>query len=183
MTPSVIQVSRQLRLGLEEQFAASFNGNLDLACGEFYISNLAFRIAWNEPEGDDSDGQLQNFYRGDRTFQELLEFEEPDFPALAMWTGEFQDEQNEHYRVFSGKVSAYWRFFLFVKGVRQDGLVALREAVESAMLATLDPELTGMTYYGLRGDLQPTQKFLDQDSCHVGWLQEVNYSTTFEVRA
>lgn len=186
MTPSPVLVSRQLRLELEAQFTAEFNSNLMSAGQQFsdLNPNLLFQINFGQEEGDDSEyGKLQNFFRGPRDLAWLLAHDEADLPALAMWTGEFQDEQKEHLRIFSGNVTAYWRWFLFVPGIREDGLVALRETVESAMLATLDPELTGVTYYGLRGEGLPQQEYFDQDSKTSGWAQQVDYSAIFEVRA
>ena len=170
---SVVQVSRKLRLALEAQFAGLFNTLLADACTEFGID--AFRI-------DFAGEELQNFYRGERTIESLLAHEIPELPALAMWVGEGQDQNIEKPRRFAGPVAVYWRFWLLVVGVQTAGLTDLREAVEAAIIGTLDPELPGLVY---RGDLEwkplGEQQLFNQDEQHFGWVQQVTYSASFEV--
>lgn len=174
---SAVRVSRLVRLGLELRFVALFNGALLAACEEFGIPDLAYAINWAE-----APDLPQNFFRGDRGLEDLSRHSEPEFPALAMWTGEGNDLAREMPRRFSGNVWAYWRFYLFVRGIRTAGLVDLREATEAAMIETLEPEFSG---FGGRGDLGwqalGEQSILDQDEKHFGWVQPVTYSASFEV--
>jgi hypothetical protein len=174
---SAIQVSRLVRLGVEERFAAQFNGLLVEACLEFGIPELGYAINFTEEPS-----QPQNFYRGDRTLESLSLHQEPDLPALVMWTGEGQNLKLEMPREFSGRVACYWRFLLSINGVRSTGLVDLREATEAAMAGTLAGEFDDVGYLGdLAWQSLQEQQILDQDQRHFGWVQEVTYSATFEV--
>jgi hypothetical protein len=183
-----IQVSRLLRLALEDRFVADFNTNLNAACHDFAIDDLAYKINFTEADGQnftEADGQPQNFYRGNWTLDSLIALREPDLPALAMWTGEgaqYGPGERQMPRTFSGFVFAHWRFFLAVKG-RREGLTDLREATESAMISTLDAEFSGTGY---RGDLAwqalPDQIWIDQDQKAVGFGQQVEYQASFEVQ-
>lgn len=173
---SAVQVSRAVRLAVEARFGLLFNDALVNACIEFGVP-----VAWMPPINfaEDAAG-LKNFYRGDWSLEGLSTYCEPDWPAVAMWTGEGQDQSNEKPRKFSGVLAVYWRFFLVVPGLRRAGLTDMREAVEAAMIATLEPE--GIQY---RGDLSWTplteQTILGQDEKHFGWLQQVTYNASFEV--
>lgn len=171
---SAVQVSRKLRLALEAQFASVFNNLLAAACTEFGIAG--FTINFSGGEGP------QNFYRGERTIESLVAHQEPELPALAMWVGEGQNQNIEKPRKFAGPVAVYWRFWLMVTGIRTAGLTDLREAVEAAMVDTLDPELPGLGY---RGDLEwkplGEQQLFNQDEQHLGWVQQITYSASFEV--
>ncbi len=174
---SAIQISRLVRRGVEERFGGLFNGLVAAACAEFGIPKLAYRINFREETG-----MPANFYRGDRTWESLSMHQEPDPPAMTMWTGEGQNLHLEMPRVFSGRLVCYWRFWLFIAGVRRTGLVDLREATEAAMAATLAPEFTAVGYMGdLAWQPLPEQQILDQDQRHFGWMQEVTYSGGFEV--
>jgi hypothetical protein len=175
-----IQVSRLLRLAVETGFASGFNTLLSAACTDFDIADLAYQINFAE-----DDAEPANFYRGDWTLDGLIARREPDLPALAIWTGEggsYGPGQREMPRTFSGFVFVHWRFFLFVQGSRRAGLTDLREATESAMVAMLATDFSGVTY---RGDLAwhavPEQTWLDQDQQAVGFVQEVEYQASFEV--
>jgi hypothetical protein len=176
---SSIQVSRLLRLALETRFAGEFNANLAQACTDFGIDGLIYLVNFTE-----ADSSPQNFFRGNWNLDGLMQLREPDLPALTMWTGpgaQYGPGQREMPRNFSGFVFAYWRFFLAVQG-RASGLTDLREATESAMVATLVDEFSEVTY---RGDLawQPLneQVWLDRDNQAVGFVQEVEYQASFEV--
>lgn len=177
---SAVQVSRLVRLTVEERFSTAFNGALAVACTEFLIDSLAYQIDFEQTEGG-----LQNFYRGNRTLEELMRLQEPDLPALAMWTGQggnYPPGQREMPRTFSGVVGVGWRFFLAVRGLRNTQLVDLCEATEAAMIATLDEEFVGINY---RGDLSwqspPEQIWVDQDEAHVGFVQEMEFQASFGV--
>lgn len=173
---SAVLVSRMVRLALEARFLAVFNNALAAACTEFAIADLAYAINFLEaPDGP------QNFYRGDRGIEDLVRHSEPEFPALSMWTAEGADLQREKPRTFSGTIWAYWRFYLFVKGIRTAGLVDLREATEAAMIVTLDPEFSGFGRADFGWQALGEQSILDQDEKHFGWVQPVTYSASFEV--
>src|SRR5436309_3419851 len=134
-----VQVSRLLRLALEDRFARTFNDDLNAACQDFGIDDLAYRINFAE-----ADGKPQNFYRCNWALESLLSLREPELPALAMWTGvggQFGPGERQMPRAFSGFVFAHWRFFLAVQG-RRAGLTDLREATESAMVSALDAEFS-----------------------------------------
>jgi hypothetical protein len=175
-----VQVSRLLRIALEYRWGAVFNGNLQTAIDDFSITALGYQINFAEnPE------LPQNFYRGDWSLENLLKFREPDPPILTMWIGvgaQYGAGQREMPRTFSGFVFAHWRFFLAVKGLSSAGLTDLREATESAMVATLADEFSEVTY---RGDLAwqapNPQIWLDQDNQHVGFVQEIEFQASFEV--
>jgi hypothetical protein len=170
--------SRVLRLALESRFSSDFNPNLAAAWAEIGIVGLQpYSISFDEA------GSIQNFYRGNRTLDSLWTHQEPELPALAMWIGPGQNQTIQKPRMFSGPVTACWRFFLAVQGLRKAGLTDMREATEAAMVATLDPEIPSVGY---RGDLlwQPVQEqiWLDLDSqTQRGWVQEVEFQATFEV--
>ena len=176
-----VQVSRLLRIALEYRWAAVFNSNLSAAIDDFAIPTLGYQINFGElPE------LPQNFYRGAWELDTLMALREPDLPVLAMFTGtggQYGAGQREMPRVFSGFVFAHWRFFLSIKGLRSTGLEDLREATESAMVATLDQEFSEVTY---RGDLvwqaPNPQVWLDQDEHHVGFVQQIEYQASFEVQ-
>jgi hypothetical protein len=174
---SAIQVSRLVRLGVEARFAAMFNTLVAAACVEFGIPTLAYGINFAE------DPNLPaNFFRGDRTLDSLGLHQEPDLPVLITWTGEGANLKLEMPRMFSGRVTCYWRFLLFIQGIRRKGLVDLREATEAAMVGTLAPEFTAVGYMGdLAWQPLQEQQILDQDQKHFGWVQEVTYSAGFEV--
>ena len=175
-----IQVSRLVRLALESRWAGEFNDHLAEVSKEFQFPQLAYRINFEEfgeaPE---------NFYRGNWTLDALGSFRKPVLPALTMWTGEgvpYGPGQREMPRHFSGYVVAHWRFFVSVLGRSSAKLTDLREATESAMLATIQDEFSEMTY---RGDLGwqalQEQTWLDQDSRHLGFVQELEFQASFEV--
>lgn len=178
---SVVQVSRTLRLALLQRFSNVFNGALQAACAEFQVDppySLNFLQASNGP---------QNFYEGNRSFDALNLLQEPDLPAMTMWTGEaipYGPGQRQLPSIFSGSVLAHWRFFLSVKGLRSIGLIDLREATESAMIATLADEFS-MPDCVYRGDIAwqalQEQQWVDQDSQHVGFMQPIEFSASFEV--
>jgi hypothetical protein len=174
---SAIQVSRAVRTNVEARFGALFNDALTSALTEFGVPELQWAINWDQQED-----RPENFYRGDRTIGELVAKEMPALPALAMWTGEIADLSREKPRVFSGFVSVYWRFFLFVPGLHSSGLVEQRGAVEAAMVACLAAQPGAIGY---RGDLASTplaeQQLFSQDDENFGWVQEVTYTATFEV--
>lgn len=177
---SAVQVSRLVRLALEARWENAFNERLAVACAEFGIFPLAYTINFEQLVD-----QPQNFYRGNRTLDALVQLQEPDLPALAMWAdtgGNLPPGQREMPRKFSGVVFAGWRFFLMVQGLRSAGLVDLREATEAAMVDTLDPEFSGINY---RGDLNwqapPEQVWLDQDDRHVGFVQVIEFQASFGV--
>ena len=177
---SSIQVSRLVRLALEATFASEFTPLVTAACTDFGIPDLAYAI--NIQGFADAP---QNFYRGDWTLDGLMATREPELPALAMWTGEggqYGAGQREMPRTFSGFVFAHWRFFLLIPGSRRTELTDLREATESAMVATLATVVTDVLY---RGDLAwhalPEQVWFDQDQQAVGFAQEVEYQASFEV--
>jgi hypothetical protein len=173
----VVSVSRLVRTELEARFGALFNDAVATALAEFGAAEQAFAVNF-----DGIADQPSNYYREDRTLDLLVETEEPELPALAMWVGEGRNLQFEKPRLFSGDVTMYWRFFLFVKGVRKSGLVAQREAIESALLAVLDPEFG---VFGFRGDLSwsnPVEKqIFGVDDQHFGWSQEILFTGSFEV--
>lgn len=173
-----VQVSRQLRQALESLFETYFNGNLSQACSDFGIPKLAFTVDWARTDPTDT-----NFYRGDRTIESLVSLDVSRFPALAMWIGEGEDQQLEHPRMFSGRVNAHWRFFLFVNGMYTTGLTDLREAVESAMVETLDNEIPSIGFTGIAWSQLPEQQYFDQSESLVGWVQEIVFTGVFEVRA
>jgi hypothetical protein len=162
---------------VEARFSALFNDALVAAFSAFGTSDQAFAINF-----DQLPDQPQNYYREEHTIDDLLEYSEPDLPALAIWTGEGQNEQFEKPRLFSGSLRMYGTLFAFVKGIRKAGLGDQREAVESALIAMLDPEFPGLGY---RGDLswgKPiVRQFVAQDGAHVGWAQETNFTWSFEV--
>lgn len=175
-----VQVSRLVRSALDTRFLLAFNGLLFAACQEFDIEAYTINFAG-------ASELPQNFYRGNRTLDTLNLTQEPDLPALAMWTSEgaqYGAGQRQMPTTFSGAVFAHWRFFLSVKGLRSTGLVDLREATESAMIAVLADEFSDVIY---RGDLawQPLneQIWLDQSEQQAGFIQEVEYQASFEVIA
>jgi len=177
-----VQVSRLIRLALMDRMQ-TYNDLLAEACQEFQVK--PYRINFDQVDYGNTDLAPQNFYEGNRTLAELSLYLEPDFPALTFWTGEggeLPPGQRNQGILFSGWVAAHWRFFLSVKGLRSRGLVDLQEATQSAMIAMLDDEFGGFNY---RGDLAwqapPEQVWLDQDSNHVGFIQEIEFSGTFEV--
>ena len=176
---SVLEVSRLVRTELEAQFAALFNDALVDACNRFEIGPLYYQINFL---GDEN--QPSNFFRGDWSPDELTQLEEPVFPALAAWTGELQSYSEglrTMTRLFSGTVTAHWRFFLQVPG-RQAGLTNLREATESAMLATLGVEFSAITYRGdFSGGASQPRQWLDRDQNSIGFTQVVEYQASFEV--
>lgn len=177
---SAIQVSRLARLALEARWQNEFNATLASVCQEYGVFDPAYEINFAELKE-----RPQNFYRGNWTLDSLQALREPVLPALAMWTGEgtpYGPGQREMPRSFSGFVVGHWRFFLLVRGRSSAKLTDLREATESAMLATLQAEFTEMTY---RADLAwqplPEQTWLDQDDKHVGFVQELEFQASFEV--
>ncbi len=186
---SAIEVGRAVRTALEARFGALFNEELAAACDEFLVGDLKFAIEFGDEEpstdADEAMPPTQNYYRGDRTLEDLLQHDEPDLPALAMWVGEGKNRDFDAVQsgrmFFSGVVAVYWRWFLFVP-MRKEGMVELAEAVQHAMLATLEPELISLNY---RGDLSwgnPIEaKWTSQDAERFGWVQEILYTATFEV--
>src|SRR5262249_34173946 len=126
-------------------------------------------------------GAKQNFYQGNRSIDELIAREEPDFSALAFWTGDGLDEGREKPRMFSGTIRGFWHFFLFVPGLRTAGLIPLREAVEAAMIVTLRTEISGIGYRNLGWQSLPEQRWTDADDRLRGFIQEVQYTADFEV--
>ncbi|HEY2014639.1 MAG TPA: hypothetical protein VGH38_14110 [Bryobacteraceae bacterium] len=178
---STIKISRLLRLALKERLSSDFNGVLQEACSEFGIEPYSLNFSQDSLLG------LQNFYEGNRSLDDLNLHQEPDLPAMTMWTGEggqYGPGQRSMPTTFSGSVTAHWRFFLSVKGLRSTGLIDLREATEAAMVALLAEEFSEFTY---RGDLswQPLneQIWLDQDAQHLGFVQQIEYTASFEVIA
>ncbi len=169
-----VQVSRALRLNLLARFGALFNQNLADACADFGIGDLAYAI-------DFSQSLLQNFFEGNRSFESLLFHHEPVFPALTFWIGPGQDRQLAKPRKFSGELTACWRFWFAARGRLQSSLVDLREATESALILTLDPEMSGFGYHGLGWNGINEQAWLDQDQNTVGYVQEIEYQALFEV--
>lgn len=175
---SAVQVSRFVRVALEQRFQLDFNERLAVACLEFG----ATRYAVNFEQLSD---QPQNYYRGNRTLDLLLQFQEPDLPAVAMWTGvagNYEPGRREMPRKFSGAVFVGWRFFLSVRGRSSAGLVDLCEATEAAMVDTLDPEFSGINYHGdLNWNPQPELQWIDQDEQQVGFVQVVEFQASFGV--
>lgn len=172
----VVGISRALRMGLAAGFAVGFNAELRAACEEFGVPPFSFN--W----GRDKE-RPQNSYDGSWTYEELLQFCEPDFPVVTWWMGPGRDENREKPRRFSGPVEARWRFFLAVRGKSNAGLVDMREAVEAALQATLVAIDVPEGRY--RKDLawgDPTERqWIDQDDKHVGWVQVVDFNASFEV--
>lgn len=178
---SAVQVSRYLRINLEDRFASIFNDALAGACEEFEIPELVYAINFEQAPP----GEPQNFFRGNRSLDSIMQLQEPELPALAMWTGaggNFGPGERQMPRTFSGLVVAGWRFFLAVRGLRSTGLVDLREATEAAMITTIDREFSGVSY---RGDLSwnppPEQTWLDRDEQLVGFVQEIEFQASFGV--
>jgi hypothetical protein len=173
---SVLEISRGVRLAVEARLSEAFNAALAEASGEFGVPDELLP-PFNFGEASELPA---NFYRGAWMLPDMLERLEPEWPAMAMWTGEGQDQSTQKPRAFSGAVAVYWRFWLVIPGLRRAGLVDMREAVESALVATLNPE--GLRY---RGDLSwgqlMEQSILGQDERHFGWLQEITYTAGFEV--
>jgi hypothetical protein len=175
------QISRLLRLALESRWSADWNPAIRDACTEFGIGDLAYQVNFAG-----IDQEPQNFYRGNWTLESLTEFMEPELPGLAMWIGPGVPHgpgERQMPRVWDGIVTAGWRYFLRVPGRRTlADLTNLREATESAMVAVLAMEFSEVTY---RGDLVwqalPELVWLDQDNQRAGWVQEVEYSASFEV--
>jgi hypothetical protein len=175
------QVSRLLRAALKDRFVYAFNGNLAEACAAVKAPAFVINFTGGEP---------QNFYESPFALNSLLAKVEPTLPALGMWTGEgvpYGPGLREMPCNWHGAVRAYWRFFLLAPGMTEDdrgALIGLREAVESAMIATLAPELSEVTYRGDLGwDRLDEIEYWGADETQIGWVQEVNYSATFEVRA
>lgn len=175
-----VQVSRFLRLNLEARFGVIFNDALADACEEFGIADLVYNINF-----DQAPSAPQNFFRGNRSLDNLLAMQEPTLPGLAMWVGEgaeYTPGQREMPRVFSGAVFAHWRFFLSVKGLRNVGLTDLREATEAAMVTTIAPEFSGVNY---RSDLAwqalDEQLWRDEDQEFAALVQVVEYQASFGV--
>ncbi len=177
---AAIQVSRRVRRALEARWAEQFNGYLAAVCLEYEIYAPAYQINFTEvPE------QPQNFYRGNWTLDALQSLREPVLPVMSMWVGEgamYGPGQRQMPCAFSGFVVAHWRFFLSIKGRSSAKLADLREATESAMMATLQAEFSEMTY---RGDLAwqalQEQIWVDQDQHHLGFVQELEFQASFEV--
>ncbi|HYX47871.1 MAG TPA: hypothetical protein VE820_13765 [Sphingomicrobium sp.] len=157
------------------RFDALFNDSLTTACAEFGIGDLSYAIDFSQSLG------VQNFFEGNRSFEGLLFHHEPTFPAVAFWIGPGQDRQLAKPRKFSGEITAYWRFWFAVEGRLKPGLVDLREATESAMIQTLDPEMPGFGYHGLGWNDINEQVWLDQEQKAIGYVQEIVYSASFEV--
>jgi hypothetical protein len=177
---SAIQVSRLVRLALEERWSAQFNDALAEIHLEYEIFDPAYRINFAEVAE-----QPQNFYRGAWSLEDLLRFREPDLPVMCLAVGSgipYPPGIRSMPRAFSGYVGAQWRFYLAIRGRSGEKLTALREATEAAMLATIQGEFSEITY---RGDLswQPLleEPWLDQDNKHAGFVQQVDYSASFEV--
>jgi hypothetical protein len=172
-----VSVSQIVRVTLESRFGALFNDALVAAFNAFGTGAYAFMINF-----DQADGSEQNFYREDRSLDSAIQFDLPELPALAMWVGDGQNQSTEMPRLFSGQVVVHWRFFLFVAGNQKTGLAEQREACESALLAVLDPEFSGIGYRGDLGWSGLTEKApVGQDDQHFGWGQAITYSATFEV--
>src|SRR5262249_32800381 len=150
------------------------------ACADFGMPDLAYAINFSGA----SEG-AQNFYRGNRTLEHLMSLQEPELPVLSMWTGPgvpvgYGERQMS--TIWDGVIVAGWRFVVAIKGLRSTGLVDLCEATEAAMIATLAPEFSRITY---RGDLSwqgpPELKWVDEDAEHVGWIQEIEFQASFRV--
>lgn len=171
-----VSVSRLVRQELEARFSALFNDAVAAAFAEF---GSAQSIVINF---DRAAGLPANYYAEDRTLESLLTHDEPELPALAMWIGAGMNESREKPRLFSGWVAVNWRLFLVVQGIRKTGLVEQREAIEAALLATLDAEWPGI---GFRGDLgwsDPVEKEIySVDDVLFGWSQEILFTGSFEV--
>jgi hypothetical protein len=172
-----VWVSRTVRLELEDRFGALFNDALLAALEYSGADDQTFAINFGEVEDLPA-----NFYREDRTLDSLALHNEPELPALAMWVGEGANLRLQMPRTFSGHVAAYWRFFLFVPGIRKAGLVDQREAAEAAVLAVLAQDFPTINY---RGDLSwgnpVEQQVFSQDNQHFGWSQEILLTGSFEV--
>jgi hypothetical protein len=102
---------------------------------------------------------------------------------VSWWIGQGADLNINKPKAFSGQVQAMWRFFLAVKGKYATGLQPMREATESALLATLLNSNFAPCCY--RKDLASSdplgQQWVDQDGKNVGWVQEIQYQASFEV--
>lgn len=176
MTPFV---SRTVRLGVLGQLAANFNAALAQAGDDAGVPGFAYYINF------DGSSDRQNFYQGDRTLESLSTHQEPDLPALTFWTGEGQPYgpgQREMPSAWSGVVAVYFRFFLFVPGVRASGLVDMRETTEAALISVLAQDVQGLRYMGDLGwQALNEQQLYDVEDQFVGWVQEVTYQAHFEV--
>lgn len=176
----IVEASRVVRLELIERFSGPFNEFLMEACVAFGAEPFQLNLGLSAEEP-------QNFYEGNRSWSSLSLYQEPELPAMTMWTGEIGEYPygvRSMPRIFHGPVIAHWRFWLSVKGLRSTGLIDLREATESAMLAVLNEEFTSCAYQKNLGCLPLIeQQWVDQDQNHVGWVQEVEYSAGFEVSA
>lgn len=173
---SLVLISPELRQGLQAAFAAMFNVEAAAACRELGIPPIAFN--WERA------AKLpKTCFVGNRSFEDLRDFEGADFPAVSWWMGSGQDLNTESPRRFSGIISAGWRFFCAVPGRSSRGLTEQREAVEAAMGALVVS--VNLDHGAYRKDLvwgDPVDyKWLDQDSKHVGWVQEIQFNASFEV--
>ena len=179
-----------LRDTLEDQFAAVYNPNLAAACMDRQCTDLAYEIVFVD-EGAVTPAVAQNFYRADKSLDTLEQKDEPDLPAMAMWIGPGIDmrasPESPKPSNFYGRVTAYWRIWLFAPGSTkqvQESLTPLREATESAMIATLNGGLPDDL--GFRGDLSwglPKEAtWVDMDQQLVGWVQELEYTASFDVQ-
>ncbi len=166
-----------VRLELEARFGGLFNDALIAAFTEFGKAGEAFAVNF-----DRSEDQPQNFYRENRSIDSLLVNDEPDLPGMAMWIGPGRNESRDKPRLFSGQVSVSWKAYLYVAGVDKSGLLTQREAIESALLATLDPEFPEFGFNGDLGWSDPLEtQFFSQDNRHIGWAQEIEFTGTFTV--
>lgn len=175
-----VSPARVLRLALLDRFTQDFNRNLQAACEEFGIPELNFTINFARDAIEP-----QNYYDFPEDFQRLIDHREPDFPVFEMWVDDWLDQHIEKPRDFSGTVRAQWRVFLSVDGFRKTGFFAqLREALDSALIVTLRAGLANSVVS--RGDLSRSPaidlEWLDQDENTVHWIQQVDYSATFEVQ-
>jgi hypothetical protein len=172
---SVVSATGALTDSLSGALVLAFNPALVERCTALRIK--AFPINWSRA----SEGP-NNCFEGSWSFDELLEFEVPAFPAVCWWIGGGQDLNLQKPRTFSGRVEARWRLIAAVRGMSNRGLAAQRDAFETALLATL----LSMGDAGYNKDLvwgDPVeQQWIDQSAAkHVGWVQEVNYTASFEV--
>lgn len=177
--PVVVSPSRFLRLGLKDFFEDTFNLNLAYICAQFDVPWFELNFSHAGVRGS-----KQNFYEGERTLESLGSHEGPDLPAMAFWIAEGGDQNREMRRTFSGTVGAQWRFFLLLPEGLRPRLQDLREAVEAAMIATLESDKMPDNL-GYRGDLQwldPQEQFwVDRAEHDLGWVMQLDFKAGFEV--
>lgn len=176
----IVLASRLVRQSLLDRFTTLFNDHLEEACVEFSVAPYQLNFVRDPAEP-------QNFYEGNRSLNELIDKQEPILPLMTFWTGEGAENPIGIRTVgptFNGAVLAHWRFVLAVKGMRSLGLIDLREATESAMLAILNDEFSGFAYQkNLAWQPLNEQQWVDQDSNNSFWTQEIEYTAGFEVTA